>query len=418
MRLDTLLIHGAKGNDAFGSTLPPIYQVSAFACDTAQKLEKVFGNKAPGFAYTRISNPTVSAFERKVAQIEGGFDAVGCASGMAAISMALLAILQSGDEIISGSGLFGGTLDFFQDLRAFGIDTRFLPEVTADAVESAITPRTKAIFAELIGNPRLDVVDIRGVAEVANRHRIPLIIDSTTATFALVRPLELGAHIVVHSSSKYINGSGDAISGVIVDGGKFDWDFGKFPPLAKYRQFGKFAYTARLRQDVWRNFGPCLAPQNAYLNCLGLETLGVRMERLCSNALRLARFLADSGKLAAVNYPGLPQSPYHDLVQRQMRRGMGGAILTLRAGSRERAFALVNALRYACIATNIGDVRTLVIHAASTIYNHSTQEQKEHAGVYDDLIRVSVGLEDIEDLKEDFAQAMEKMMIQGVPHGN
>ena len=412
MKFNTKLLHGGFPSDPQGSTLPPVYQVSAFAHESAEKLEKVFDNKAPGFAYTRISNPTGLAFEKRISLLEGGVDAVACASGMAAVSMALLNILQSGDEVIAGSGLFGGTLELLSDLEAFGIHTRFIENVTAEEIERTITPATRAVFAELIGNPRLDVVDIRAVADLAETHGIPLIIDSTTATPALIRPLKHGAHIVVHSSSKYINGNGDAISGVIVDGGKFSWDFEKFPVLKKYKQMGKFAYTARLRQDIWRNFGSCLAPQNAYLNCLGLETLGLRMNRLCQNALDLAGFLEKQPGVT-VNYPGLAGNPYKTLIDRQMESGMGGAILTLRAGSKEKAFAFINALKYVHIATNIGDVRTLVIHPASTIYNHAAETQKQSAGVYDDLIRVSVGLEDIEDLKEDFAQAITKTQEGG-----
>lgn len=410
MKFNTKLLHGNPAPfEMTGATLPPIHQVSAFAHASAEKLEQVFDGKAPGFAYTRISNPTVFAFEKRIADIEGGVDAVACSSGMAAIAMALLNILQSGDEIISGSGLFGGTLDLLTDLAHLGIRTRFVKNVTAAEIEAAVTGRTKAIFAELIGNPRLDVVNIRAIADIAAKHGIPLFIDSTTATPALVRPLELGANIVIHSSSKYINGSGDAISGVIVDGGTFHWDDERFPALGKYKHMGKLAYTARLRQDIWRNFGACLAPNNAYLNCIGLETLGLRMERLTDNALALAKALAENAAIAAVNYPGLEQSPYKSLIDSQMREGRGGAILTLRTGSKERAFALINNLRYAYIATNIGDVRTLVIHPASTIFAHSSAEQKENAGVYDDLIRVSVGLEDIEDLIEDFTQAAAKM---------
>lgn len=408
MKFNTRLLHGAFPPDFQGATLPPVYQVSAFSQESAEKLEKVFANTASGFAYTRISNPTISAFEKRIAVLEGGLDAVSCSSGMAAVSMALLNILKAGDEIIAGSCLFGGTLDLLSDLEAFGITTRFVQNVTAEEIESAITPHTRAVFAELIGNPKLDVVDIRAVADVTESHGIPLIIDSTTASPALIRPLDHGAQIVVHSSSKYINGSGDAISGVIVDSGRFTWDFDKFPMLAKYRKFAGFAYTARLRQDIWRNFGSCLAPQNAYLNCIGLETLGLRMERLCQNALKLAEFLENSPGVH-VNYPGLKSSNYKPLIDSQMEGGAGGAILTLRAGSKENAFILINALKYVRIATNIGDVRTLVIHPASTIYNHASEETKQNAGVYDDLIRVSVGLEDIEDLKEDFAQAISKI---------
>lgn len=409
MRFNTKILHGAFPADHNGATLPPIYQVSAFAHESAETLEKVFDNKQPGFAYTRISNPTVTAFEKRMAVIEGGFDAVSCASGMAAVSMALLNILKPGDEIVTASGLFGGTLDLFTDLQLLGVIVKFVCDMTAENVETQITPSTKAIFAELIGNPRLDVVNIAEIAAVADAHGIPLIIDSTTATPALVNPFKLGAHIVVHSSSKYINGSGDAISGVIVDGAKMKWDFEKFPALLKYKQFGKFAYTARLRQDLWRNFGACLAPQNAWLNTVGLETLGLRMERLCKNALEMAEYLSESGALENVNYPGISQSPYSALVKEQFEGGMGGAILTVRTGGKARAFMLINSLKYAKIATNIGDIRTLVIHPASTIYAHSSKEQKQNAGVYDDLIRISIGLEDIDDLKEDFAQAIDKM---------
>ncbi|QIB70467.1 hypothetical protein Ami103574_14715 [Aminipila butyrica] len=410
MGLNTRLLQGTSHPlEPTGSTLPPIYQASAFAHESAEKLESVFAGKSPGFAYTRISNPTTLAFEKRMAQIEGGVDAVSCASGMAAVSMALLNILQSGDEILSGSGLFGGTLDLLKDLEFFGITTRFLEHMTAKEAGKNITDKTRVIFTELIGNPRLDVVNIRALADVAEANNIPLIIDSTTATPALIRPLEHGAHIVIHSSSKYINGSGDAISGVIVDGGKFKWNVEKFIPLAKYRAMGQFAYTARLRQDIWRNFGACLAPQNAYLNCIGLETLGIRMKRLCENALNLAEFLSKFQAIQCVNYPGLNASPYKPLIDGQMEKGMGGAILTVCTGTKEKAFRLINSLKYARIATNIGDVRTLVIHPASTIYLHASEKQKQNAGVYDDLIRISVGLEDIADLKADFAQAIENM---------
>ncbi|GHU53625.1 O-acetyl-L-homoserine sulfhydrolase [Clostridia bacterium] len=410
MKLNTKLLHGANKGYADGATLPPVYQSSAFAHESAESLEGVFSGKNALFSYTRVGNPTVAAFETRIAEIEGGVSAVACASGMAAISTALLNILESGDEIIAGSGLFGGTLDLFGDFQKFGINTRFLNSVTADAVRNAITDKTKVIFTELIGNPKLDVVDVAAVSKIASEHRIPLIIDSTTATPALIRPLDFGADIVVHSSSKYINGSGNAISGVIVDGGKFDWDFEKV--LTKYKQFGKLAYTARLRSDLWRNFGACLAPQNAYLNCVGLETLGIRMERQCENALKLAQELAKN-KDIQVNYPSL--SEYKPLIDAQMNGERGGAILTLRAGSKERAFKFINSLKYAKIATNIGDARTLVIHPASTIYAHSSAEQKENAGVYDDLIRVSVGLEDIEDLREDFVFAADG--LRGLSNG-
>ena len=408
MKFNTALLHQSfDGDTATGSTLTPIYQASAFAHESAERLEAVFNNKAPGYAYTRISNPTIDFFERRIAALEKGIGAVACSSGMAAVTMSLLNILQAGDEIIAGAGLFGGTIDLFGDLEAFGITTRFTDEVTAETVAELITDKTKAVFAELIGNPKLNVVDIKAVAEVAHSHGVPLIIDSTTATSYLINPFDYGADIVVHSSSKYINGSGDAISGVIIDSGSFKWDTERYSGFSEYKKYGKFAYLAKLRNGIWRNTGCCLAPMNAYLNSIGLETLGLRMERLCSNALKLAEFLETVPDME-VNYPALADNPYYELVKKQFG-GKGGAILTLRAGSKEKAFKLINNLKYACIATNIGDVRTLVIHAASTIYTHSTEQQRLSAGVYDDTIRISVGIEDIDDLIEDFRQAIEKI---------
>ncbi len=408
MKFNTELLHsGFESDKATGATLTPIYQVSAFAHESPEVLEKIFNNKTPGFAYSRISNPTVDSFERRIASLERGIGAVACSSGMAAVTMSLLNILQSGDEVIAGAGLFGGTIDLFGDLQAFGITTHFVDHVCTDEIEPLITEKTKAIFAELIGNPALDIVDIKNVAALAHRHGIPLIIDSTTATPCLIHPIKYGADIVVHSSSKYINGSGDAISGVIIDSGNFKWDTDRYKGFEEYKKLGKFAYLAKLRNGMWRNVGCCLAPMNAFLNAIGLETMGLRVERLCENALQLAQFL-DTYEGIEVNYPALPKSPYYSLAQ-QLLGGKGGAILTIRAGSKDRAFKLMNNLKIPLIATNIGDVRTLVIHPASTIYVHSSEEKKVNAGVYNDTIRISVGIEDIDDLKEDFSQAIDKL---------
>lgn len=408
MKFNTALLHaGFDGDKATGATAVPVYQSSAFAHESAEKLEKVFNNKAPGFAYSRISNPTVDSFEKRIASLENGIGAVACSSGMAAVTMALLNILSAGDEIIAGSGLFGGTIDLFGDLAALGIKTHFVNSVTAEEIEPLLNERVKAVFTELIGNPRLDVVDLESVSELLHSKGIPFIVDSTTATPYLVHPFEYGADIVVHSSSKYINGGGNSISGVIVDSGKFNWDPARYKGFEEYSQFGRFAYLAKLRNGIWRNVGCCLAPMNAFLNSVGLETLGLRMERLCENALALAKFF-ESTEGITVNYPALESSSYHELCRKQFG-GKGGAILTICAGSKERAFRLINNLKFAVNATNIGDVRTLVIHPASTIYTHSTQEQKLHAGVYEDTIRISVGIEDIEDLTEDFRQAIENL---------
>lgn len=408
MDFTTKVLHG-KSTKHFsnGATLPPVSQVSAFSYDTAEELEKVFANRSPGFSYTRIGNPTVDAFEKRVCELEGGLAAVACSSGMAAITAALLNVLQAGDEIIAGAGLFGGTLDLLRDLEAFGITTKFVPQVNAEEIAKQLTDRTRVIFGEVIGNPGLDVMDIQQVAEVAHANGIPLFVDATTATPYLVNPIKLGADIVIHSSSKYINGSGNSVSGVIVDSGKFRWNTDKFPVLSEYARFGNFAFTSRLRGDTWRNTGGCLSPMNAYLNLIGIETLGLRMQRICDNALALAKALEQTEGVT-VNYPGLESSACYPLVQRQLR-GLGGGILTIRAGSKERAYKLMNSLNYALKATNIGDTKTLVIHPASTIFLHSSEQARLSAGVYDDLIRVSVGIEDEADLIEDFTSAIKNL---------
>lgn len=405
MEFNTRLLHGkAVGSYAQGATLPPISQVSAFTYETAEQLEKVCNNRAPGYAYTRIGNPTVDVFEKRICELEGGIGAIGCASGMSAVTLALLNILSAGDEVIAGSGLFGGTIDLFGDLEAFGIHTEYVDHIAVDTIEPLITEKTKVVFGEVIGNPGLNVVDIQAVADFVHEKGIPFIVDNTTATPFLVKPIELGADVVIHSSSKYINGGGNSISGVIIDGGSFKWDPERYPGFAEYKKYGKFAYIFKLRNGIWRNMGGCMAPMNAFLNIVGMETMGLRLERIFKNASLLAIYLSEMDGIS-VNYPLLPGNPYKELCDRQFG-GQGGAILTIRAGSKERAYKLMNALKYSAKATNIGDIRTLVIHPASTIYVHSTEEQKRAAGVFDDTIRVSVGIEDIQDLIEDFTSAV------------
>lgn len=409
MRLNTSLIHGGvRRNDKNGSTQTPVYQVSAFAHESAEELEKIFENRAAGFTYTRLGNPTVEAFEARITALEGGAASVACASGMAALTNAFLNILRTGDEIVTSASLYGGSIDLFRDFEAFGIQTVYVENNDWDAFEKAINEHTRLIFAETIGNPRLDVTDIRRLSKLAHGHGLPLIIDNTVATACLVRPIELGADIVVNSSSKYINGSSNAISGVLTDSGKFKWDIEKYPGMKEYAKFGPFAYTAKLRNGLFRNTGACLSPQNAFLNQIGLETLGLRMQRECENAAALAEWIHTTYPKLTVNYPGLADSPWHEIAKEQFDGGYG-AVFTLRTGSKESAFRLIDSLKLPYILSNIGDTRTLIIHPASTISLHSTREQQEAAGVFDDLIRVSVGIEDIEDLKEDFAQAMKQM---------
>ena len=408
MNFNTKLLHGrAVKTYTDGATLPPVSQVNAFRFESARQQEAVFRHRAMGFAYTRVGNPTVVAFEQRINELEGGAGAIACSSGMAALTLALLGLLQAGDEIIAGSSLYGGSIGLLDDLKHFGIKTRFVRHMEPEEIEPLINEKTRLIFGEVIGNPGLDVMDIQKAAQTAHAHGLPLIADSTTATPRLVRPLSLGADIVIHSSSKYINGGGNAISGVIIDGGSFSWDFDRFPALSAFSRYGPMAYQVRLRTDLGENLGGCLAPANAFMNIVGMETLGIRMERICENAARLAGTLSQLPGIYDVNYPGLQTSPYKELLDRQMG-GLGGGILTFRAGSKEKAYQIMDNLRYAVIASNIGDVRTLVIHPHSTLFINNTQEQRENAGVYEDTVRISCGLEDADDLIEDFTQAIEK----------
>lgn len=406
MRFNTELLHSEKmGDEVTGATLTPVYQSSAFYQTSAEQHEKLFHNKANGFSYTRINNPTIAAFENRMTKLEHGIASIACSSGMAAITNALLNIVRTGEEIVASTSLYGGSIDVFHDFEAFGIQTKFVDIADDKAVEAAITDKTRVIFAETIGNPKLDVVDIAHLAELAHAHGLPLVMDNTVATAYLVRPIELGADVVVNSTSKYINGNSNAISGVITDSGKFKWDKKKYPGMAEYAKFGPFAYTAKLRNGLFRNTGACMAPQTAFYNLIGMETLGLRMERACANAKKLAEFL-DSYEDIIVNYPGIPSSPWHEVADRVLERGYG-AILTIRVGSKERAFQMMNRLKIPKIVSNIGDTKTLIIHPESTLNAHSTEQEKEAAGVFDDLIRISVGIEDVEDLIEDFRSAME-----------
>ena len=409
MRFNTSLLHAGVQKEANGSTLPPVYQTSAFEQTSATDLEKIFENKAPGFCYTRVGNPTVTAFENRITKLEGGIASIACASGMAALMNAFLNILRSGNEIVSSASLYGGTIDLFTDLEAFGITTRYVENNNWEQIEGAINEHTRLVFAETIGNPCLDVTDIEKLAEIAHAHELPLIVDNTTSTPYLIQVLKHGAEIVVNSSSKYINGSSNSISGVLTDGGKFKWKKEKYPGLADYLKFGPMAFIAKLRNGLFRNTGACLAPVNAYLNVIGLETLGLRMERQCNNAAALAKWIEETYPDVTVNYPGLESSPWHVIAKKQFENGYG-AILTLRVGSKKQAFDFIDSLNIAYTLSNIGDTKTLVIHPGSTISLHSTEKQKEDAGVFEDLIRVSVGIEDIEDLKEDFAQAFAKIL--------
>lgn len=409
MKTNTRLLHDRfQGDQAnTGATLIPIYQTSAFGNETAEGLEAIFHHKAAGYAYTRIGNPTVASFEQRINALENGVSAVAFASGMAAITSLCLAVLSSGDEIVASAGVFGGTIGLFADLKQFGITTHYVDECTPEALEQVITQKTRMVFAEVIGNPRLDVLDVPAVSSyLKDRGDILFVADNTLATPILAQVLDMGADISIHSSSKYINGSSNAISGVLVDGGRFRWNAEAFPAMKDWKKFGPYALASKLRQKILMDMGPCLSPMNAFLNSVGMETLGLRMERQCSNALALAAALEAMDGIVSVNYPGLASSPWHKTASRVLSGGYG-AILTIRLESREKAFQVINRLKYAINITNVGDVRTLIVHPRSTIYAHTPTEACEHAGVTEDLLRISVGIEDVEDLIQDFEQALQ-----------
>ena len=341
-----------------------------------------------------------------MAALEGGFAAVATASGMAAIFNAVSNVLRAGDKIVAGACLYGGTLELFESLRDFGIETVYVSELTPDTLEQAIDEHTKLVFAETISNPKLEVLDIAAIAEVAHVHGIGLVVDNTVATPYLCRPLDLGADVVVESSSKYINGHSNAISGVVIDSGRGPWDPQRYPSMAKWAKFRNMAYTVKLRQGLFRDTGACLSPQNAFLNCTGIETLALRIERACANAQGLAEWFASSGHDVEVDYLGLPSHPGHDVAARQFGGRGFGALMSIRVGSQERAFKVINGVKLPLRVSNIGDTKTLITHPATTVFADNSPQEQQAAGVWPDTIRLSIGIEDLADLIEDFEQSL------------
>lgn len=404
---DTQLIHGGREPGPAGATTVPIVQSSAFAYATAEELEDVFRGRRAGQLYTRLGNPTTETLERRLALLDGGEAAIATASGMAAITTAVLTILRAGDEILSSSSIFGGTFSLFRDtLRNYGITARFVDPIDLPALSAAVNERTRLIFVETIGNPKLDVPDIAAISAIAKNAGVPLMVDATVTTPFLARGKDLGADLVIHSTSKFINGSGSVIGGVIIDLGRFDWKSDRYPHFAPFvKKYGKFAFTARARKLVHKDFGACAAPMNSFLLCSGLETLALRMERHCANAQRLAEFLDTHPKVRWVNYPGLTNSPFHAVAARQYG-GRFGALLTLGLADKAAAFRFINGLRLACNLANIGDAKTLVIHPASTICCDYTDAERATMGVNEELVRVSVGIEAGDDILADFAAAL------------
>ncbi|NBV83869.1 O-acetylhomoserine aminocarboxypropyltransferase/cysteine synthase [bacterium] len=404
----TKAIHAGVTRDAStGATSVPIYQTASYSYPTAEALADVFAGRKYGHVYSRISNPTVSALESRYTELEGGIGSVALASGMAAIAAALESLCESGDHIVASNGLFGGTLHLLKDVFSRrGISTTFVDLSDTVGFRSAIASNTKAVLVEVIGNPKLDVADIKTLSSIAHHHGIPLVLDNTLTTPVILDAKQWGVDIIVNCLGKFVAGNGNTIGGILVDTGNFDWTTTKSPLIKEFSaRFGKFAFVATTRKRVAVNTGACMAPLSAYLFLMGLESLSLRVERHCDNALALALFFQNHPNIQSVRYPGLPDHSHRGLVDAQFG-GNGGALLTIRLGSKERAYQVINALKIVSNAANLGDAKTLCIHVASTIYRDFSVTEQEAAGVFDDLIRISVGIEGINDIISDFDQAL------------
>lgn len=382
-------------------------QSATFAHSNAEGMADVFEGRAPGHVYTRNSNPTTVALESRLAELEGGVGCIATSSGMAALSTVMLGLLRPGDEMLSATGIFGGTVSLFQDiLGPFGVRTRLLDAADNDTIRAAVSPATRVIFVETIGNPRMDVPDLSALADIAHASRAVLVVDSTLTTPALVQPGQWGADIVVHSTTKFINGHGTALGGAIIDTGRMEWANGPFDAIARFaEQQGPQGLLAYLRHYAYRDLGGCPAPWNSHQILQGLETLTLRMRVHSDNALRLAEMLSERKDVPWVNYPGLAGTPFHARVNTQFG-GLAGGVLTFGLGDQRRAFAFLNALTNARLAANIGETHTLVIHPASTIFHEYAPDERLSMGVTDDMVRVSVGLEPIGEILDDVAQAL------------
>jgi len=420
-KISTIAVQGVYTPDTTGSRTLPIYQTVAYKLDDADHAARLFDLQEPGNIYSRIMNPTTTAFEEKINLLEGGVGALATASGQAAVSLALLNICKAGDHIVSASTLYGGTYNLFAVIfKKLGIETTFVePDQSSEEIKRHFRSNTKVLYVETIGNPNLNVIDFEKFSAIAREKEVPLIVDNTFATPYLCRPLEQGANIVVHSATKYIGGHGTSIGGVIIDGGNFHWDNGKFPDLVEpdesyhgikyFEKFGNQAYITKARFQLLRDLGPCLSPFNSFLLNMGLETLPLRMEKHSENALKLAEFLEEHEKVSWAGYPGLKNHPSYDLTEKYLPCGAGGMLTFGIKGGVEGGKTFINSVKLATIVANVGDARTLVIHPASTTHRQLTPEQQIASGVTSDLVRVSVGIENIEDIIDDFEQALSKV---------
>lgn len=418
MKIETKLLHeGYQPKNGEPRALP-IYQSTTYKYDSTEHIGKLFDLSVEGHMYSRISNPTVAAVEAKIAALEGGVGAMCTTSGQAASMISLLNILKAGDHFISVSTIYGGTINLFAvTLKRFGIECTFVStDATEEEIQKEFKANTKAVFGETIANPALTVFDIERFADIAHKNNVPLIVDNTFATPVLCRPFEFGADIVIHSTTKYMDGHAVQLGGVIVDSGNFDWTNGKFPeftePDESYhgvvytKNFGKAAYIAKARVQMMRDIGAYPSANAAFLLNLGLETLAVRMERHCSNALTVAEYLSKSDKVEFVNYPGLATDKYNELAKKYVPKGASGVISLSIKGGRENAVKFIDSLKLASNEVHVADIRTCVLHPASSTHRQLTDSQLVAAGITPGLVRLSVGIENIDDILQDIEQAL------------
>ena len=419
--LDTLSIHAGQEVDDFSkSRAVTIYQTSSYTFDDTDHAQSLFSLAEEGNIYTRIMNPTQNVLEERIAALEGGIGALATSSGQAAIHLALLNIVESGDEIVASSNLYGGTYNLLNvTFKKLGIKVHFVDPSHPENFKEAITDKTKAVYAETIGNPRIDVLDIEAVAKIAHANDLPLIVDNTFPTPYLLRPFEFGADIIVHSATKFIGGHGTSIGGVIVDSGNFNWNNGKYPGLVEpdesyhgisyVNDVGEAAYITKARVQLLRDLGSAVSPFNVHEFLIGLETLHLRMQRHSENALRVAQYLNEHPKVTWVNYPGLEDNPYHNLAQHYLPDGQG-AILTFGIdGTVNEISNFVDGLQLFSHLANVGDSKSLVIHPASTTHLQLSEDERQASGVLPELVRLSIGTENIDDIINDLEQALTKV---------
>ncbi len=418
--IETLCLHAGQIPDAVtGSRAVPIYQTTSYVFDDADHAASLFNLQTFGNTYTRLTNPTNAVFEERMAALESGRAALSVSSGMAAQMVALLTLMEQGDELVSARTLYGGTYSQFDTtFRKFGITTNFVDSDDPENFRKALTKNTKALYAETIGNPLNNVLDIEAVSAVAKDAGIPLVIDSTFTTPYLCRPIEHGADIVVHSATKFIGGHGTTMGGVIIESGKFDWGNGNFPGMVEpsagyhgirfYETFGDFGFTMKARCETLRTLGPAMSPFNAFMLLQGLETLPVRMDRHCENAVGVARYLQDHPLVSWVNYAGLEDNPYRVQVEKYLIKGAGSILSFGVKGGAKAGAAFIEQAQFLSHLANVGDAKTLIIHPASTTHRQLTEEQQLAAGVTPDMVRISVGLETLDDILWDLDQALSK----------